>query len=210
MDAKSAMGLMVPITYDVLKEKYRAYNSPKDKIARLVSAGELIRLKKGLFLPCTLDNAALVPRELIANIIRGPSYVSMQTALEYYGMIPERVYSVRSMTTKRSKIYMTQLGRFEYRSAKLEYFSIGIKSFSMDGVSFLIASPEKAVCDMIAVTPKLRIQSAKAMREYLEEDMRIDFSNLEVIDFSIFDKVVEAGVKRKEMGLLKEYCRNGS
>ena len=209
MGAKSTTETIVPVTYDVLKEKYRAYNSPKDKIARLVSAGELTRLKKGLFLPCSLGNAAAASRELIANTLRGPSYVSLQTALAFYGMIPEYVYSTRSITTKRSKVYQTQLGRFDYSTAKPEYFSIGIKSLTIDGVSFLIASPEKAVCDMIAMTPKLRIQSAKAMREYLEEDMRIDISELERIDFSIFDSVIAACVKRMEIGLLKEYCRNG-
>ena len=209
MGAESAMELTVPVTYDVLKEKYRSYNSPKDKIARLVSAGDLTRLKKGLFLPCSFENAAAASRVLIANVLRGPSYVSLQTALSYYGMIPERVYSTRSMTTKRSKVYQTQLGRFDYSSVKPEYFSIGIKSLEADGVSFLIASPEKAICDMIVATPKLRIQSAKAMREYLEEDMRIDISILEAIDFSIFDSVIATGVKRREIGLLKEYCRNG-
>ena len=209
MDAKSAIKMPIPVTYDFLKEEYKAYASPKDKISRLVNAGELIRLKKGLFLPCPHGGNAAVPYGLIANLLRGPSYVSLQTALSYYGMIPEQVFSIRSMTTKRSKAYQNPVGRFDYTTVQESYFSIGIKSIEENGFSFLIASPEKAICDMIITTASLRIQSAKAMREYLEDDMRIDLADLETIDCSIYDSVIQTGFKRREIELLKEYCRNG-
>ena len=208
MGAKFVMNSSVPVSYDVLKEEYKAYASPKDKIARLVSGGELIRLKKGLFLPRPQKEENRYPYELIANILRGPSYVSLQTALSYYGMIPERVFAIRSVTTKRSKIYQNQIGRFEYMHAKQDYFSIGIKSVLRDGVSFLIASPEKAICDMIAGTAGLRIQSKKAMREYLEDDMRVDISMSCPADLSVYDSVIETGIKRREIELLKEYHKN--
>ena len=208
MDANLAKKAPVPVTYDVLKEQYKTYSSPKDKIARLAIGGELIRLKKGLFLPAPMDGEAGCPRELAANVIRGPSYVSLQTALAFYGMIPERVFAIRSMTLKRGKIYQTPIGRYEYITAKQDYFSIGIRSASANGVYFLIASPEKAVCDMIVVTAGLRIQSGKAMREYIEEDMRIDISVIEPVDLSVFDRVMETGIKKREIRLLKEYCIN--
>jgi len=198
----------MPITYDVLKEQYNTYRSPKDKIARLAASGELVRLKKGLFYPLEMNRKDTVSLELAANYIRWPSYVSLETALAFYGMIPERVFTTRSMTTKRSKTYFTPIGRFEYFTSKPDYYPIGVKTVSAYGVSFLIASPEKAICDMIAVTSGLKIQSGKAMREYIEEDMRIDISVLDSVDLTIFDSVMKAGVKKREIEFLKEYCQN--
>jgi hypothetical protein len=112
------------------------------------------------------------------------------------------------MTTKRSREYQTLVGRFEYFTARADYFSIGIHRVVDQQVAFLTASPEKALCDMIVVTAGLRIQSAKAMREYIEEDMRIDVSGLEDVDFSVFEEAIGCGIKRRELGLLKEYFEN--
>jgi len=207
MSAKSTITTQIistpfPLTYDYLKERYKDYHSPKDKISRLAAEGTLIRLKKGFYLPAT-DNK---PTELVANLLLGPSYVSLETALSYYGMIPERVYAVRSVTTKRSKAYKTPIGRFEYLTVKEGYFSVGVRSASNEFYRFLIASPEKAICDMIALTPGLKIQSLKAMREYIEEDIRIDLPEEVSLDVSVIKRVAETGVKRREMSFLLEYC----
>jgi predicted transcriptional regulator of viral defense system len=204
MVAEFTNNLLVPIEYGVLREKYRDYRFPKNKISRLVESGELIRLKKGLYLPAQ-EKGDIFSTELIANRLYGPSYVSLQTALAYYGVIPERVFVSRSMTTKRSREYQTPVGRFEYFTAKADYFSIGIRRVQEHNVAFLIASPEKALCDTIVVTTGLRIQSAKAMREYIEEDMRVDISVLDDVDFSIFNEAIACGTKCRELTLLKEY-----
>jgi len=207
MDAK--LTISVPVTYDYLTEQYKAYRSPNDKLSRLAKGGELIRLKKGLYLPAEREGQRLAPAELIANLLLGPSYVSLETALSFYGMIPERVYTTRSVTTKRSKSFQTPVGRFEYFTVNHRYFSIGVRSIVRDGVAFLMASPEKAICDMIVKTAGLKIQSLKAMREYIEEDLRIDLAEVMPMDSSIFSEVLDVGVKRREIEFLKEYCENG-
>jgi len=211
MDTKFAInnkGTQAPISYDFLKEQFKEYRSPKDKISRLVKEGKLIRLKKGLFLPSSDKNSDIFSLGAAANSLYGPSYVSLHTALSYYGMIPERVYSIRSMTTKRGKTFKTSVGWFDYSTAGKEYFPIGIRSVNYDEVSFLIASPEKAICDMIMVTSGLRIQSAKAMRKFIEDDMRIELPDDEPVEFSVIDRVLETGIKRREMQLLREYIEN--
>jgi predicted transcriptional regulator of viral defense system len=209
MVAEFTENLIVPIEYGVLRERYSDYKFPKNKISRLVQSGDMIRLKRGLYLP-KQEKGARISLELIANRLHGPSYVSLQTALSYYGLIPERVFAVRSMTAKRSREFQTPVGRFEYVTAKPGYFSIGIHRVVDGQTAFLIASPEKALCDMIVVTAGLRIQSRKAMREYLEEDMRIDTSAIEDVDFSVLDEAIECGIKRRELILLKEYFENVS
>jgi predicted transcriptional regulator of viral defense system len=203
MDANFAEPLAVPIEYEALAGKYRNCKSPKDKIARLAQSGALTRLKKGLYI-----QKGNFSRELIANRLYGPSYVSLEAALSYYGIIPERVYMVRSMTVKRAKRYDTPYGRFEYVHAKPSYFSLGIRQQTTGGVSFLIASPEKALCDMIAFISGLRIQSLKAMREFLEEDLRADTDEIHSAE-GFFDSIINTGVKSREMALLREVLENG-
>jgi len=78
-------------------------------------------------------------------------------------MIPERVYTVRSMTTKRAKTFSSPLGNFEYKTVLVNYFCIGLQQEIIENqYAFLIATPTKAVCDMIVATPNLRLQSVKA------------------------------------------------
>ena len=137
MNTKSTIQMPIPATYDFLKEQYKEYRSPKDKISRLAAEGSLIRLRKGFYLPATAERQA----ELAANLLHGPSYISLETALSFYGMIPERVYAIRSVTTKRSKLYKTPIGRFEYFTAKEGYFSVGVRSAIHGSASILIASP---------------------------------------------------------------------
>jgi len=207
MNTKTATFGSIPLTYDFLKEQYKEYRSPKDKISRLVKEGALIRLKKGLFLPSSYKEGGISSLGIAANLFLGPSYVSLQTALYYYGMIPEQVFAIRSMTTKRGVSIQTPVGRFDYRTARKDYFSIGVRSVVHDSASFLIASPEKAICDMIVVTAGLKIQSKKAMREFLEDDMRIQLPENRPPDLVVIDKVLETGIKRREMRFLKEYMK---
>jgi len=207
MDTKSATLDPIPVSYDFLKDMYKEYRSPKDKISRLVRDGSLIRLRKGLFMPFSDNVGGISSLGAAANLLLGPSYVSLQTALSFYGMIPEQVFAVRSMTTRRGKLIPTPIGRFDYRTVRKDYFSIGIRTAVRDSVSFLIASPEKAVCDMIIATAGLKIQSKKAMRAFLEDDMRIQFPENRRPDMADIDKVLETGIKRREIHYLREYMK---
>lgn len=77
----------------------------------------LISLKNGLYVPGPASKVARPELMLIANHLWGPSYVSMETALSYWGLIPERVYETTSDTVKRSRMFKTELGRFSYRNS---------------------------------------------------------------------------------------------
>jgi len=173
---------------------------PKNKISDMEKSGEIIRLKKDLY----VNNHVDISKELIANHLYGISYISLETALSYSGMIPERVYAVRSMTTKRAKTFSSPLGNFEYKTVSVDYFSIGIRQEIIENqYAFLIATPTKAVCDMIVATPNLRLQSVKAMQNYLTEDLRIDFDVLKTLDKEIVKQCIEVGKKKGELNLLE-------
>ena len=189
----------IPVNSAVLKAFLSNLKYPKNKISDMEKNGELIRLKKDLY----VNNNVAVSKELIANHLYGVSYISLETALSYYGMIPERVYTVRSMTTKRAKTFSSPLGNFEYKTVLADYFCIGIQQEIIENqYAFLIATPTKAVCDMIVTTPNLRLQSVKAMQNYLTEDLRIDFDFLKTLDKDIVRQCVEVGKKKRELDLL--------
>ena len=194
---------IIPFDTAALKAALDDYKSPKDKITTLEQSGLLIRLKRGLFVVSPMVHSQPLSKELIANHIYGPSYISLQTALSFYGLIPERVHTVCSMTTKRSSSFINPLGNFDYITVPAAYFAIGIRQEIVNNnYAYLIATPEKALCDMIVETKGLKLQSIKAMQNYLEEDLRIDLSIIEHYDIDIINQCMELGSKKRELTLL--------
>ena len=194
---------IIPIDTAALKAALDDYKSPKDKITTLEQSGLLIRLKRGLFVVAPMVHSQPLSKELIANHIYGPSYISLQTALSFYGLIPERVHTVCSMTTKRSSSFINPLGNFDYITVPAAYFAIGIRQEIVNNnYAYLIATPEKALCDMIVETKGLKLQSIKAMQNYLEEDLRVDLSIIEHYDVDIIYQCMELGSKKRELTLL--------
>ena len=191
---------VVPIDFPALVTVLGDYKYPKDKVSKMEGNGELIRLKKGLYVVAPNVHHLTISKELIANHLYGPSYISFESALSYYHLIPERVHTIRSLTLKRARNFSTPIGNFEYISAQKKYFGIGIRQEIVnDRYAYLIASPEKALCDIIYATPGLRLQSVKAMQVYLEEDLRIDFSAVETFDTEIIRQCIDTGRKKTEL-----------
>ena len=101
------------------------------------------------------------------------------------------------------KSFTTPLGNFEYKTVSADHFNIGLRHEIIENrCAFLIATPTKALCDMIVATPNLRLQSAKAMWRHLEEDLRIDFDVLQNVDTETIRQCVEAGRKKMELQYL--------
>ena len=193
----------IPIDNALLYNTIGHYNFPRNKVATMEKRGEIIRLKNGLFVVSTEISRKPLSRELIANHLYGPSYISFETALAFYGLIPEKVFALRSATFKRAKQFENTVGRFEYITVPQAYFPIGISQQTVDNeYTYMLAAPEKALCDLILATPNLYLQSARAMQVYLEEDLRIDFSSFKSVDVIIINKCIETGRKKKELELL--------
>ena len=202
MEAFTQYGI-IPVDYATLITNLGAFKSPKDKVSKLEKSGALIRLKKGLYVISPDLSKQTLSVELIANHLSGPSYISFETALSYYGLIPERVYTIKSATTKRKKVYQTPIGIYEYITVPEKYFSIGLnQKIIQDSYAFIIATPEKALCDMILSTSGLRFQSKKAIEEYLREDIRIDIRTAGIFNFEIIKECTRFGYKKTELHLL--------
>ncbi|MBI5550424.1 MAG: hypothetical protein HY911_02880 [Desulfobacterales bacterium] len=161
--------------YQALLDALKAYARPRDKISDLLRKGVVIRVKKGLYILGENYRRRPYSRELLANLIHGPSYISMDFALQYYGMIPERVEAVTSVTTGRSKRFMTPLGLFVYRNLPLPLFQIGMTRIEIDAnTAFLMATPEKALCDKIRDDRGVAWRGLKDVRHHLIENLRME------------------------------------
>jgi predicted transcriptional regulator of viral defense system len=134
----------IPIDNAALSDIIGDYKFPRNKVASMEKQGNIIRLKKGLYVVSDKISRKQISRELIANHLYGVSYLSLETALSHYGLIPEKVFAIRSMTTKRAKQFENTFGRFEYISLPTDYFSIGIRQQIVDNeYAYLIATPER-------------------------------------------------------------------
>jgi hypothetical protein len=186
----------VPLTHGTLLSILGAYRSPNDKIARMVDDGLLLPIKKGTYVISPDITSITVSLPLVANLLYGPSYVSMDYALHHYGLIPERVVEVTSMTTKRGKLFDLPVGRFSYVHSRPELYSIGIDRVeNPDQTGFLMASPEKALCDKLLFTRNLNIRTARAMEDLLFDDLRMDEDLLIGFDPEVIRACKAAGLK---------------
>lgn len=172
------------------------YQNPNDKILRLKSQGILTSLKKGLYLYHPLVQSR-VSQENIANLLMGPSYVSLDYALSFWGVIPERVYTITSVTTKRSKLFQTSSGDFQYCFIPPKLFCFGVEIQTIDKNSFLIASKEKALCDKVFLSKKVGLQSKQEMIEFLQEDLRVDLEEFIQADMEIFKRYAQSSKSKK-------------
>jgi len=169
--------------YQTLLDTMQEYAQPRMKISSLLAKGTIIRVKKGLYVFGESLRRRPFCRELLANLIYGPSYVSLEYALHYHGLIPERVETVTSVTCGRSRTFDTPIGTFAYRMIPLEAFRIGMDRVELDaGRSFLIAIPEKALADRIVAERGAGITSQKELHDYLLTNLRIDQAALQELD----------------------------
>lgn len=180
--------------YGMLMSHLNRLKAPHRKITQLLKSGDIIRIKKGLYVFGEQYHENPIHLGQLANLVYGPSYVSQEYALYWYGLIPERVEMVTSMTNRRNKIFDTPLGMFRYTYLNNKRYTVGVEWKSLDhDQHFLIASPEKALVDTIASYNE--ITTKKAMRSHLIENLRIDEDRLHDLDIKIITVINQAYAK---------------
>ena len=172
------------ITHTDLLDKLRDFASPKAKITRLLQTEELIQLRRGLYLDSKLQEYSLFE---IANTIYGPSYISFESALSYYGLIPEKVHLIMSASFQKNKTktYNTKIGDFHYYHVPDLVFPWAIDKLTDNSNSFLIATPEKALLDTLYRISKYE----NGFGALLYDDLRIDEELLHDLDLNIIQKI---------------------
>ena len=167
-------------------------------VQKLIKEVEIVVLKKGLYASKTYllsleKNASLRESylEYLANIIRYPSYVSLEYALSKYGIIPEGVYSLTSVTLKSSRVFKNSIGNFIYRSIKKELFS-NFENKDFDGKRIKMATKEKALFDYLYFK-----------KESLLEDLRINWDVFTPDEKVRFARIVKSSGSSKMERILK-------
>lgn len=161
--------------YQTLTDALKGLSSPRDKITDMLRQGIIIRVKKGLYVFSDKYRRYPYSKELLANLVYGPSYVSLDYALAHYGLIPERVEALTSVTPNRPRRFSTPVGLFIYRQIPARAYEAGmVRVEGEHDQAFLIASPEKAMADKIVSVRGAPIASIGEMGRFLEKDLRID------------------------------------
>ncbi|MBK6828731.1 MAG: hypothetical protein IPG86_18610 [Chitinophagaceae bacterium] len=191
------------ITQSILGDLLKDYKWPHNKVRDLENRGLLTGVKRGLYITGPLIKVAGPSSYLLANHIYGPSYVSLEAALSYWGMIPEKVTVIASMTTGLTKTFRTTAGRFSYIKVKLPYYSFGIRKVELSGTEcVLMAGPEKAICDKIISSAGLLLRSVNQTLDLLIEDLRIERSVLRELDKAMIKTWVLQAPKKSSIKML--------
>jgi len=146
----------------------------RNQLTRWQKKGLIIQLKRGIYVLNKEDRKVNSSRFFIANQLLWPSYVSLESALNYYDLIPEAVADVTSVSTKKTSRFTNPIGRFIYQRIKPDAFR-GYRSYKDEaGLECLIAEPEKAVVDFLYLNLRKFKTGAK---EVFKESCR--FQNIE-------------------------------
>jgi hypothetical protein len=192
-----------PIAHHVAIKLLREYDRPNDKIRELIKKGELISIRRGLYIPGPKIDLPSPNNFLIANHLRGPSYVSLESAMSFWGMIPERVFEICSVTLKTSKKYSTPIGRFSYQHVDSPYYSFGIESVTLEPLqTAMIATREKAICDKIILTSGVLLRSISQTTDFLLEDLRIDEDALKTLNCEVINTWIDDAPKKSSLKML--------
>lgn len=191
------------ITNDMAKYKLNNYSNKNNKISREIKKGKLFKIITGLYEtdPNTLGY-------LLASSIYGPSYISFDFALSYYGLIPERVSTITCATfnKKKRKQYNTKFGVFTYKDVPSSAYPEEILLKQENNYSYQIATKEKALCDKLySLKPLKNISNLENM---LFNDLRIDIDEFKKINIKKIEKLSNLYHSTNVTLLLKYLRRN--
>ncbi len=167
--------------YAYLMHVLRPYRSPRDKVTQMFNRGEIIRIKKGLYVRAPDFGGHIYTNE-IANALYGPSYISLEYVLSLHSLIPERVVEITSVTLKRNKFFQTPVGTFSYRHIRQKAFSVGVHLIENESGRYFIATKGKALCDKVALASNIR--TIAELKEYIYDNLRIEPEDFRQLDFN--------------------------
>ncbi len=152
--------------------RYPSFNW--NNLGRWVRRGYLVRLRQGYYaFPEYRESTDFAL--WFANIIYKPSYVSLHTALSFYGIIPEAVSKITSVTTLKTMTFSNVFGEYVYKNIKPDMmFGYDLREME-GGRRLLFATPEKAIIDLLYLYPfyntETEIEELRLDESYMESDL---------------------------------------
>ncbi len=167
------------------------------QLSRWVNSGRIYQLRRGLYSIAPPYQKINPHPYLVANHLQKASYVSLQSALAYYGLIPEVMNITTSVSTGRPERLETPLGIYDFRHLKTDLL-FGYQMINLGDQSALVATPEKALLDLIY------LQSGGSSTDYFNE---LRLQNLEQFDLELLKKLSEKFGTPKTLNAVKEISR---
>ncbi len=188
-----------------LVEELGRYSSPKSKITRMINSKEIIQIKRGIFVYADDDTYSL---NSLSSVIYGPSYISFQSAMSFYGLIPEQVSAITcaSYNKNKNKEFHTPVGDFYYYYIPPKVFPYDTTIMEEKGQNFVIASLEKAICDSMYKISNIKTE--EELTKLLVEDWRIDLDVLKNLNRKSF-KFLLPLYEKKICNLFEEWLVRG-
>lgn len=177
LDFASSLLVDLPMVFSAAQAAHRLtphYRAPLKVLSSLVNRGILYRLKRGEY--AFVDGFDLF---VGANLLHGPSYVSYETALSHYGLIPERTETVLSVVDGRPVTIKSPIGVFEYHSQARRLFALGMDLEMDSNFSYAIATREKALFDTVAQADlKAANEPDSKILDFVINGLRIDLTEI--------------------------------
>lgn len=192
------------VVRDLLDDRSEA--ARKVLVHRAVSAGEIIRLKPGLFLLAPSYRRTDPHPFVIAAMLHSPSHVSLETALAHHGLIPEAVYQVGSVTSSRSRTFETPVGVFSFVRVPAVNPRAGVQALKIDGRSWVfVAGPLRAIADLVYT--RKDVSWGRDGPAFLTESLRIEREDLENMAFDGLDEICGSLRDRRTIDYLCNLAR---
>jgi len=180
----------------------RSEAARKVLVHRACSAGEIIRLKPGLFLLAPEFRKTHPHPFVIAVLLHSPSHISLESALAHHGLIPEAVYEIASVTSARSRSFTTPVGVFSFTRVPAVNPQAGVRAQNINGRSWaFIASPVRAIADLLYMRKEVTWEQDGPA--FLTDSMRIERDDLKTISFDNLDEVCDSLRDRRTVNYLR-------
>ncbi len=173
----------------------------KNQLTRWERKGLILKLRRGIYLLNQYDRKIEPSKFYLANQLYEPSYISLESALSLYGIIPERTASTTSVTTKKTAHFENKSGDFIYQHIKPQAFKGFILIQEAAGLEAFVAKPEKAVVDFLYLNLK---EFSQAPLDKLQESYR--FQNLDTLKRRALIEVARGFGNRRLMNICVLLC----
>ncbi|MFH0762291.1 MAG: hypothetical protein V1925_00145 [Candidatus Omnitrophota bacterium] len=170
----------------VVKTEKRRGQNILNQLSRWQSRRLIFKLRRGIFILNENDRKITPSRYYLAGQLYAPSYISLESALSFYGLIPESVFDLTCVTTRKTIRFSNCLGRFIYQHIKPVGFS-GYKLVKDEnGLEFFMAEPEKAVVDFLYFNlPNLKKYARQKFKDSYRFQNLKGLSRKKIMDFAV-------------------------
>jgi predicted transcriptional regulator of viral defense system len=198
IDAKNILN---PIAHNTLLTVLNDVKNPEQKIKYLAAIGNIQPVMRGWYVvQPTVENYSLM---YAANQFYGPSYVSMLSALSYFGWLTDFVITQESICLKRGKEIKNKIGRFTYHKQAAETFYMGVTTVQQSNQLVIrIATPTKALYDYLITQANITFTGKKDLYTFLENDLRFATDRLQELDVPLLKQLMQFGKKSRQINVL--------